>query len=104
EPATRDTGGTAGSMRVTFLLPHYGWHASGGFRVVYTYAGLLAERGHEVSVVHPRRLPAGGWQRPRGVLQHARRAATRVRDIVLRPRLGWVEIDPRVRLLYAPAI
>lgn len=89
-------------MRLTFLLPRYGWHPSGGYSVVYTYAGLLAGRGHDVSVVHPRRLPAGGWPAPRGVTGRARRVAGLVRETIHRPRLDWFPIDPRVKLLYVP--
>jgi L-malate glycosyltransferase len=91
-------------MRVTFLLPRYGWQASGGFRVVYTYASLLVQRGCSVSVIHPRRLPPGGWPRAAGAVGRARRAAGRVRDVVLRPRIRWAEIDPRVTMRYVPAI
>jgi L-malate glycosyltransferase len=91
-------------MRVTFLLPRYGWQPSGGFRVVYTYASLLAARGCDVSVLHPRRLPEGGWPRAAGVVGRARRAGGRIRDRFLRPRITWADIDPRVRLLYVPEI
>ncbi|HUF51505.1 MAG TPA: glycosyltransferase family 4 protein [Longimicrobiales bacterium] len=91
-------------MRVTFLLPRYGWQPNGGYTVVYTYANLLAVRGHAVSVVHPRRLPAGGWPRPRGVVGRARRAVATLRDIVLRPRLRWFSMDPRVQLSYVPEL
>ena len=89
-------------MRLTFLLPRYGWQPSGGYLVVYTYAGLLAERGHDVRVVHPRRLPPGGWPAPMGASAHARRAAARVRDLLLRPRVRWFAVDPRVHMVYVP--
>ncbi|HEX2167135.1 MAG TPA: hypothetical protein VHG09_07835, partial [Longimicrobiales bacterium] len=88
-------------MRLTFLLPRYGWQPSGGYSVVYTYAGLLAARGHQVSVVHPRRLPTGGWPAPRGIAGRARRAAGLIRETFQRPRLEWFPLDPRVKLLYA---
>ena len=91
-------------MRVTFLLPRYGWHASGGYAVVYTYANMLAARGHEVTVVHPRRLPPGGWPAPRGVGGRARRLASSARDLFMTPRPRWFSIDPRVRMRYVPAL
>lgn len=91
-------------MRITFLLPRYGWQASGGYRVVYTYASRLARRGHEVYVLHPRRLPAGGWPAPAGGIGRLRRAAGRVRDLLARPGLDWADIDARVRLLYVPRL
>ena len=91
-------------MDVTFLLPKYGWHASGGFSVVYTYASLLAQAGHRVHVLHPRRLPAGGWPAPVGATGRARRAAARIRDRIMTPRLRWADIDARVQLAYIPEI
>lgn len=87
-------------MRITFLLPRYGWHPSGGYSVAYSYASLLAERGHEVHVVHPRRLPPGGWPRPAGFTGSVRRIASRIRDRLMRPRMQWARIDPRVQLSY----
>ena len=95
---------TAGRMRITFLLPHYGWFPSGGFSVVYTYANLLSARGHEVHVIHPRRLPAGGWHPPRGVVGRARRVARRVRDAMFRPSLSWARLNPAVHVHHVPRI
>lgn len=40
-------------MKITFCLPLQGWKPIGGFKVVYEYANRLAQKGHEVSVVHP---------------------------------------------------
>ncbi|MFG0252005.1 MAG: hypothetical protein ACF8NJ_03935, partial [Phycisphaerales bacterium JB038] len=40
-------------MRITFLLPAI--DLSGGVKVVATYARMLSERGHEVTVVSPER-------------------------------------------------
>lgn len=91
-------------MDVTFLLPKYGWQPSGGFSVVYTYAGLLARSGHRVRVVHPRRLPPGGWPPPVGLRGRARRIAARTRDQLLRPAPRWVAVDPAVSMMYVPEI
>jgi glycosyltransferase involved in cell wall biosynthesis len=43
-------------MRIVFVLPCRSAVPIGGFSVVYRYANLLTERGHEVSVLHPRRF------------------------------------------------
>jgi glycosyltransferase involved in cell wall biosynthesis len=91
-------------MRVTFLLPRYGWQPSGGFAVVYIYAGLLAERGHDVEVIHPRRLPPGGWEVPSGLYNRLHYAGGRLRDRLFTPRLEWARPDPRVRLRYVPEL
>jgi glycosyltransferase involved in cell wall biosynthesis len=91
-------------MRVTFLLPRYGWQPSGGFAVVYTYAGLLAGRGHHVEIVHPRRLPRGGWEEPAGLFNRLHYAGGRLRDLLSTPTLEWARPDPRNRMLYVPEI
>ena len=46
-------------MRIGFLLPYYSERPIGGFKVVYEYGWRLAERGHEVVVIHPRSLVRG---------------------------------------------
>ena len=39
-------------MRISFVLPCSGRYPIGGFRIVYEYANRLADRGHQVSIVH----------------------------------------------------
>src|SRR5262245_35826707 len=43
-------------MQITFVLPRYLNSPAGGFKVVYEYANHLQDRGHRVSVVHPRNV------------------------------------------------
>ncbi len=89
-------------MRITFLLPVFAPRPSGGFRVVYEYANRLVARGHEVTVVHPRRLP---YEHPwpyRGVVSWLRAHAGRIRRTLFTPKLTWFPLDPRVRLLFTP--
>jgi glycosyltransferase involved in cell wall biosynthesis len=88
-------------MRITFLLPLYGWHPSGGFIVVYTYASLLAERGHDVSVIHSRRPPPD-YPEPVGLPAQLRRWAGAVRDRIARPSHAYARIHPRVVMRYVP--
>src|SRR5919201_3384183 len=90
-------------MRITFLLPRYGWHASGGFIVAYTYASLLAERGHDVTVVHSRRPPPD-YPEPVGLPARLRRWAGAVRDRISRPSHAYACIHPRVVMRYVPAL
>ncbi|MFZ4792499.1 MAG: glycosyltransferase family 4 protein [Blastocatellia bacterium] len=44
------------TMRITFILPMFLESPSGGFRIVYEYANRLQQRGHRVTLVHPRSL------------------------------------------------
>lgn len=39
-------------MVINFLLPHYGYQPSGGFKVAYTYANEFVRQGHTVNIVH----------------------------------------------------
>src|SRR3546814_17960981 len=63
-------------MRISFVLPCSGRYPLGGFRIVYEYANRLADRGHQVSIVHFAAFPelmttkrllraAGQWVRDR---------------------------------------
>lgn len=70
----------------------------GGARVLYDYASRLAERGHEVSVVHP-----VAPTRPERLLKRLRlRSRWRrwKRDGRWRPT--WATISPKVTLLWTP--
>ena len=81
-------------MRIAFVLPCRSPVPIGGFSVVYRYANCLTERGHEVSVLHPRtRFP------PRGVDGKIKaevwRWRYRRRPDLLAP---WFRFSPGVRL------
>lgn len=89
-------------MRITFALPSYPWKPIGGFRVVYEYANGLAALGHEVTVVHARRLRQPSLDQPKNWYRKLRRLGGRLRDILLRPSVQWQEIDPRVHMTYVP--
>jgi glycosyltransferase involved in cell wall biosynthesis len=43
-------------MKITFALPAYYNFPIGGYHVHYQYANLLARKGHDVTIVFPRRL------------------------------------------------
>jgi len=40
-------------MRITFVFASWSPTPSGGYRVIYKYAKILGDRGHEVFVIHP---------------------------------------------------
>jgi glycosyltransferase involved in cell wall biosynthesis len=81
-------------MRIAFLLPCRSPVPVGGFKVVYEYANRLVERGHEVSVVHPRTL-----RQPASPLERLK-ASLWVERYRRRPRslAPWLPLDPRVEL------
>lgn len=54
-------------LRINFLLPAYYSDPIGGYRVVYEYANFLAARGHDITVVYPRRHHES--EPPRSLLQ-----------------------------------
>ncbi|HVE94463.1 MAG TPA: glycosyltransferase family 4 protein [Acidimicrobiales bacterium] len=83
---------------MTIVLPGHSFKRPiGGFKVHYEYANQLAERGHDVTVVHTR------WPDPKpgreGMKSRAWPAWMRW---VERPKLEWFTLDPRVRILLTP--
>ncbi len=90
-------------MKITFALPGYPLRPCGGFRVVYEYANHLAARGHEVTVVHPRRLHLGPQPPAPNFYRLLRRKGAALRDQLFRPNINhWQSVDPRAQLLYVP--
>ncbi|SDI84171.1 Glycosyltransferase involved in cell wall bisynthesis [Frankineae bacterium MT45] len=81
---------------VSVLAPSFPRLPSGGARTYYEHANRLAARGYQVSVVHPlgRRRPP--WR----LLDIARSYAQAVRDRTPQRRITWMEIDPRVEMLF----
>ncbi len=90
-------------MKVTFLAPGYTWGPSGGIRVVYEYANRLVERGHEVSVVHPRRLKYSPSPEKRTPYYAVRGWAGNLLSLAVKPSINWHPVDPRVRSLNVPS-
>lgn len=79
--------------RISIIAPVFPWLPSGGARTYYEHANGLARRGYQVSVVHSRNLRSG----ISGRLDYiARDQLSRARAGVLRRRISWMEIDPRV--------
>jgi len=89
-------------MKINFLLPCYAWAPSGGFKIVYEYANRLVARGHQVTVIHPRRLK---FPPPEKFTLRKRIRLARLwfKEIRSKPLVHWHRIDPRVRLLYVPS-
>src|SRR5256714_1188009 len=91
-------------MKITFLMPCYMWVPSGGFRVVYEYANRLVARGHQVTVVHPRRLKSAPPVLSTNLTLrgHLRVMRLWLRERVSRPKIDWHPIDSRVELTFVP--
>ncbi|PSR27538.1 MAG: glycosyl transferase family 1 [Sulfobacillus thermosulfidooxidans] len=91
-------------LRITFLLPGPPSVPVGGYRVVYTYANYLAERGHQVEVVHAGKLgqfPApqpSSWR----TLRNAWRYWSRIKPAIIPPHVSWHIFHPRVKLSFLP--
>ncbi len=85
-------------MQITFTLPLYSRTPNGGFKVVYEYANRLQERGHQVTIVHPR-----SWEPQVSLRQRAKVVAWKARSrIKPRPLIPWFPVHPNVRLLLTP--
>ena len=85
-------------MKVTFVLPGFKARPAGGFLVVYRYANELSRRGHEVRIIHPRRVD------PADNLPGALKAATWRHRKKLRYSGGppWFELDRRIEVILVP--
>jgi len=90
-------------MRITFLMPGYMWGPSGGYKVVYEYANQLVGRGHQVAVVHPRRLNFTPVAKPT-FRQRIRKLRLTLKELISKPTVDWHPIDKRVRLRYVPTL
>ncbi len=82
-------------VKITFTLPTYSLFPVGGFKIVYEYANRLQERGHQVTLVHPRHL------RPQTSLHQRIEVVTwKARNRILDERLvPWFPLHPDVRVL-----
>ncbi len=83
-------------MRITFVQGDYSRSPRGGPRIVYQYANGLAARGHEVTVVHPRKVPI----RPPTLILRIRRKIGEKRDLIYTPKMKWQHLHEKVRMLY----
>jgi glycosyltransferase involved in cell wall biosynthesis len=85
-------------VKITFVLPMYLDSPSGGFKVVYEYANRLQERGHNVTVVHPRNTE------PQLEVKEMVKSLFWGFKLKLkhRPLVPWINIRPGVRLALVP--
>ena len=69
---------------------------------MYEYANQLVSRGHQVDVVHPRRLCYLPPSNNVSIRDRIRIARWDLQALVSDPDLSWQKVDPRVRLTFVP--
>jgi L-malate glycosyltransferase len=88
-------------MNITFLLPMYPWNPAGGFKVVYIYANELVKRGHNVTILHPQKLP--NWHSaPTNLYRWMRQKGGQLRNLLFTPTINWQFIDSKVQMKFIP--
>ena len=84
-------------MKITFALPGYP-APIGGFRIVYEYADILTDLGHDVTVLHCCYLK-GSFKSLNWFRRLVRLAG--IVKVVVKPKdLGWLTINPSVKMKY----
>lgn len=86
-------------MRVAFLLPGWSSLPIGGFKAVYQFANGLAERGHQISVLH---LAAD--ESPPGFVSRVRRRLPLVPGWRRTEQLDWFPVHRAVELRRVPDV
>ena len=89
-------------MKITFVLPGYPSGPGGGPRVVYEYANCLANRGHQVTLVHPRRLKDRPSHTRSSPYRWLRSKVFDLHDLIATPNVDWQPIDRKARMLFVP--
>lgn len=88
-------------MRLTFVMVGSGARPIGGFRIIYEYANRLAQRGHQVTLVHAPYLRADRRPTPRSLSVYvAKRLGVRGGPT---PR-AWFALAPSVQLFWCPSL
>lgn len=90
-------------MRITFVLPMHTAGPVGGFKVVYEYANGLAERGHQVTVLH-RRTPSAPLGRRQRLLEALTPWAKRLASDSENALAPWFSVHPDVCMEAVPEV
>lgn len=94
-------------MKITFAVYGYSRRPGGGLRVIYRYANGLAERGHEVTVVHSAAMEPRAYLQPLRWRQREFRTVARAAVDLVGPKPGppaWADLDPRVDCRFVPTL
>ena len=85
-------------MKISIAMPGYTNVPVGGYNVHYTYANILAGKGHDVTILFPRYLGFDRtWKTPLSAYLWARR--TRAEN---KPLVASVKLDARIKTLLVP--
>lgn len=82
-------------MTINFLLPHYGYKPSGGFRVVYLYANEFAKYGHTVNLIHAAYCKKGFRRNLFALIETW---------IGRNSRSNWFEFESNVNIMYTSSL
>ncbi len=83
-------------MKITFVLPGWARFPTGGFKIVYSYANYLAEKGHKVRIVHTLRLHRGNMVLWKKFI----RLAFWLRGLLFRKsKPNWFKLSSKVEIL-----
>jgi L-malate glycosyltransferase len=77
-------------VRIAFVLGTFPRTPSGGALVVYQYASILAERGHEVRIVHVEARPS--------LVESARRLTRNIASGGVTTDVRWTRLHPDIRM------
>lgn len=80
-------------MKITFILQGWARFPVGGFKMVYSYANYLAEKGHKVCIVHTLRLHRGDMSLWKKLIRLAFWLMTFLRR---KAEPGWFKLSPEI--------
>ncbi|MCJ7458544.1 MAG: glycosyltransferase family 4 protein [candidate division Zixibacteria bacterium] len=80
-------------MRITFVLPGWARFPVGGFKMVYSYANCLVDKGHKVRIVHTLRFDRGNMNIWKKLLRLAFWSKT---FLSRKAEPGWFKLSPEV--------
>lgn len=81
-------------MIINFLLPHYGYRPTGGFKVVYIYANEFVKKGIEVNLVYAATCKKGIRAIPGWVRTYINRKS----------KSDWFVFEKKVNCIYIPTL
>jgi L-malate glycosyltransferase len=95
-------------MKITFILPKLTEKPTGGGKIVYQYASLMAEAGHDVEVVHPDTLFL--WDLKKSRVLRWLSLCRDIARVAIRPwgkragKVGWIDVHPDVKISIVPTL